>query len=565
VEEFQPVEVACYLILLPNPELNSATESGGRRDPQGLDGGVGPIRLNVTAGARWTPSWIDGVRWLHAALNLGIDAPPALRPASRNPEKQSSVESPQSKKADMDMQRIGAVFLAVVVLIIIGGSGQPQARTDGDTFKPGVAVPAGPKLAFQGVASCASTACHHSTTVKGIGRNEYTIWATRDPHARAFVILFEEPALQIVKNLHGPTARPATENLLCLNCHVQPGLESLPPARDSLERSPGPAVLADGVGCESCHGPAEKWLKTHYLPTWQQKTPAAKAALGLRQTKDLVVRAQICTTCHVGAGNLDVNHDLIAAGHPRLRFEYAAYLANLPRHWDDSKDRKGHATFDMEVWSIGQIASMQAALKLLGHRAATPSKPWPELAEYDCFGCHHVLTDAKWRRNPNYLKQQQPGSMAWGTWYYSLAAVLAGYPPQAGLRFPDADLKELRRALQPPYTDANRKRAAQHAGAAEQRLKGWLSGLRQPAAEWEVPGLVTALNEEIGTDLSASSWDQATQLYLALAAQRPTGARKSALAKLWHDLEFPPRYESPRGFDPQRLHDRIEPARPTRR
>src|SRR5262249_50075785 len=151
--------------------------------------------------------------------------------------------------------------------------------------------------AFQGVASCASTACHHSTAAKGIGRNEYTIWTTQDPHARAYVILFEEPAQQIVKNLQGPMARPATENLLCLNCHVQPGLETLPAPRNSLERSPG-LVLADGVSCESCHGPAARWLKTHYLADWNQKTAAEKAALGLRPTKDLVARAQICVTCH---------------------------------------------------------------------------------------------------------------------------------------------------------------------------------------------------------------------------------------------------------------------------
>jgi hypothetical protein len=459
----------------------------------------------------------------------------------------------------MVMKRVSVALLAAMVLCILWDGGQPAARTEGDSFRADLSLPGEAKLAFQGVASCASTACHHSTTATGIGRNEYTIWTTKDPHARAYVILFEEPAQQIVKNLHGPKARPATESLLCLNCHVQPGLETMPPARDSLERSPC-LVLADGVGCESCHGPAEKWLKTHYLPNWQQKTPDQKAALGLRQTKDLVVRAQICATCHVGAGNLDVNHDLIAAGHPRLRFEYAAYLANLPRHWDDAKDRKGHAAFDMEVWSIGQIASMQAALRLLEHRAVTPSKPWPELAEYDCFACHHVLADAKWRRNSTYLKQQQPGSMSWGTWYYSLASVLAQRPPQAALNIPGAELKELRQLMQPPYTDVHRNRVGQHAGAAARQLADCMSNLRRAAPDWDASVLVDALNEQIGTALGASSWDQATQLYLVLAAQRPAGARKALLAELWRDLEFPPRYESPRGFDPKRIRERIQPT-----
>src|SRR5262249_53689511 len=156
----------------------------------------------------------------------------------------------------------------------------------------------------------------------------------------------------------------------------------------------------------SCHGPAEKWLTTHYLREWQQKKPEEKEALGLRPTKDLVVRAQVCVTCHVGGSGSEVNHDLIAAGHPRLRFEYGAYLANLPKHWDEKKDRKGRPDFDAQVWAVGQVVSMQASLQLLEHRAAAPKAPWPEFAEYDCFACHHDLADQKWRRDPKYLDQR---------------------------------------------------------------------------------------------------------------------------------------------------------------
>src|SRR5262249_35271714 len=180
-------------------------------------------------------------------------------------------------------------------------------------------------LAFQGVASCASTACHHAGGVLGTARSEYTTWATHDPHARAYALLFDEPARQIVKNLEGANAKPANVNLLCLNCHVQPGLEAVP---GEGGRQTG-LVLADGVGCESCHGAAEKWLPLHYQPDWRSKTPGQKAALGFRHTKELAVRAQTCVACHVGGEHAEVNHRLIAAGHPRLRFEYAAYLANL--------------------------------------------------------------------------------------------------------------------------------------------------------------------------------------------------------------------------------------------
>jgi hypothetical protein len=438
-------------------------------------------------------------------------------------------------------QRVGtALLLGMVVLLLVraaGGQGTP--RGDDVSFSPGSASLGDHHLVTQGVLSCASTACHHRTDVKGRGRNEYTTWVAQDPHARAYAVLFEAPAQQIVKNLHGPTAKPAADNLLCLNCHVQPGLQGLSTTGSQSGRLPRP-VLADGVGCESCHGPAEKWLKTHYLEDWKQKTPEAKAGLGFRDTKDLVVRARICVTCHVGGGNLDVNHKLIAAGHPRLRFEYSAYLANLPKHWDEQKDRRGRPNFDLRVWEIGQVVSMQAALQLLGERATMAGKPWPELAEYDCFACHHVLADAKWRRNPKYLKDQPPGSPPWGSWYYAMANVVADHPPQAPLKLPATALQELRRLMQPPYSNAKKDQVGKYAREAAKQLAGWFPSLRQPTSHWNVPSLTNALDEKARKEMDSSSWDQAAQLYLAQAAQRSLGHRKELLSVLWRNLEFTP-------------------------
>jgi hypothetical protein len=439
--------------------------------------------------------------------------------------------------------------MVTAVFLMSRGTDHPEARAAAD------APPAGDApLAVQGVASCATMACHHGGGPKGSWRSEYTTWINHDPHARAYSILFDAPARQIVKTLHGSNARPASETLLCLNCHVQPGLKSLP--GEGPGSRPPRSVLADGVGCETCHGPAEKWLDTHYLADWKQKSPADKAALGFRHTKDLVVRAQLCVTCHVGSEDLDVNHKLIAAGHPRLRFDYAAYLANLPKHWDERKDRTGRADFDVQVWEIGQVVSMQAALKLLEHRAATPGKPWPELAEYDCFSCHHVLGDQKWRRQAKYLEQRPPGSFAWGTWYYALTDLLERQPPRPGLKMPEASLKEVRKLMQVPYGDAAQEGVARAAGEAAAQLTGWLPSLRRPAYDWDVRDLESALDAKVQKELERSSWDQATQMYLALAAQRPTGKRKEVMNSLWRELEFPPQLASPRGFDPSRLRPR---------
>ncbi len=47
--------------------------------------------------------------------------------------------------------------------------------------------------------------------------------------------------------------------------------------------------MSDGVACEACHGPAEKWLGPH---TAADNTHEGNVALGMLDTKKLDVRAQ---------------------------------------------------------------------------------------------------------------------------------------------------------------------------------------------------------------------------------------------------------------------------------
>src|SRR5262249_36477726 len=168
---------------------------------------------------------------------------------------------------------------------------------------------------------------------------------------------------------------------------------------------------ADGVGCESCHGPSARWLGPHTTIDWRQESRPVKEGLGLYDTKTLARRAEICAGCHVGDRSRnglparDVNHDLIAAGHPRLTFELASYLDNVPAHWDEQDENSGPVgpnqrakDFSIRAWAIGQWASENAALDLTAGRAEVPGAPWPELSEYDCFACHHDLRDDPWRR-----------------------------------------------------------------------------------------------------------------------------------------------------------------------
>ena len=89
-----------------------------------------------------------------------------------------------------------------------------------------------------------------------------------------------------------------------------------------------------------------------------------RSLLGLVDLSDPAQAATRCAGCHVGApaaGGLaarDMNHNMIAAGHPRLYFEYAAFLANLPRHWKEKSNAKDEA----HRWAVGQVASAEVTL-----------------------------------------------------------------------------------------------------------------------------------------------------------------------------------------------------------
>ena len=71
-------------------------------------------------------------------------------------------------------------------------------------------------------------------------------------------------------------------------------------------------ILADGVGCESCHGPSEKWRTTHYQASWKALDADTKFRDGLFPTKDLARRIGRCAECHVPALSFMDNqeHDL---------------------------------------------------------------------------------------------------------------------------------------------------------------------------------------------------------------------------------------------------------------
>ncbi len=379
-----------------------------------------------------------------------------------------------------------------------------QARMHGDG--PPATLPAAARVvpATLGVASCASAACHHANGDLGTQGSEYSTWAAVDPHSRAYQALFNADSKRIQANLGGGNAH---ENKLCLLCH---GLGADVPQ----------ALHGDGTGCEQCHGPAEHWKSTHYQRGFDRSTP------GFVDLRDPKTRVRSCMKCHVGDGSREVNHDLIAAGHPRLKFEYAAYYANYPRHWTyrEEQERKADPAREARNWLQGQAASAQASLELLASRASREDAPWPEFAEADCASCHHGLTSPSERQRRTADRAEaarkqgktiRSGAIPWQTWYTSNLALLQDRAPgKTGARLRrillDIDT-EMQQRL--PSRERVRKLASEAASLAGAWSDAEASAKIDKDTAQAIVGRI-ARNEAPVQE----GWDGGTQAYLGLAA-----------------------------------------------
>ncbi len=264
------------------------------------------------------------------------------------------------KCGDSGRVRAGTL-VALLAVIAVCGCRQDQVQSQQEPPQiTGVPAAEGnlPRR-LQGTLSCSTSLCHGGANV-GHPFSEVVTSRAIDPHASAYETLLTSASNAIAQHLWKGNTQ-AHEAPLCLKCHVNP----------SYEHSASNFRNQDGVGCESCHGAAEKWLTPHYRQdAWGMLTAVEKRALGLADTKSLPGRATVCITCHVGTPTAAVDHDLIAAGHPALRFEFATYFANLPAHWDVAKDKKANSVqgldFELRTWSVGQLVSAAGCTRSVG-------------------------------------------------------------------------------------------------------------------------------------------------------------------------------------------------------
>ncbi len=414
-----------------------------------------------------------------------------------------------------------------------------------------------PLFKFVGAGSCAAANCHGGDGSRGAIGSEYSIWIQQDPHARAYTVLFSDLSQLITAQLRLET--PAHQSAMCLNCHAP--------------HSASPQLM-DGVTCESCHGPAEKWLKLHVQRDWEDNDRWEKADKGFHYTKDILTRARVCVECHVGSQERDVNHDLIAAGHPRLFFELSAFHANMPKHWPVRDDlarqspdgkRPNQSYFEAKLWAVGQVASAEAAVELLVSRVSSEEAIWPEFAEHGCFACHHDLTANSWRQERAF-PNRRPGSYPWSTWSFPLFTEVGDELISADLKIIQDVSAKLEEEMSKSYPEPTEVK--HHAQVLRENLSDCAKVLNsQSYTLQDLSTLLIRFTTDEGK-LEPQNWDAATQLYLALVAVhqgfsdlQPSGktqthakhAIDASLENIRKQLEFRQGFNSPKEFSPDAI------------
>ena len=431
-----------------------------------------------------------------------------------------------------------AAFAALAIAGAVRGS-----ATTGVVAVPRYQPPAAEPVAALkhrpvGMAGCLAAACHGGPAEKTLARtfdghtwqSSGSCWVAADPHTAAYSLLTDAPNRPVkvtakhIMDRYAP-GKPATEEARCVACHTNPALAAPEKFNDPHSRE----LRKEGVSCEACHGNAGGWVSNH--TTWKGERGKVYADTGMNPLYDIGARAITCAGCHVGAPAdpergipvRDMNHDMIAAGHPRLNFDFAEYQRRLPQHWQE-KDRTTDSPRTLnavKVWLVGRYAHAEAACKLLEDRAARAGageerSPWPELAEFNCAACHHNLRVAgenekypNWRRSAEYLGDRPPGSAPWQMIWP------VGYAP--GIPKPERGKSELSEVIR--MMEKNRPASANTAKVVAGNSAGELHTKRvslvgRPDAEVEAEARSYF---PPGAPL-VPEWDTARQLFFGLAA-----------------------------------------------
>jgi hypothetical protein len=314
-----------------------------------------------------------------------------------------------------------------------------------------------PTQVYFGVTAC--TGCHDNKISKQdnflCACNEVEIWK-KDKHKNANRVLKGKLGQQMARLL--PEIKgDISQAKECISCHGVLVEDS----KLIVTEEPGKFNLEEGVSCVACHGPFQEWVKEHtdiMFPNggkWRELPRHVKEKqYGMKDLWDPENQATLCASCHIGntAEKKVVTHAMYAAGHPPLPgFELSTFSDAMPRHWN-TFDQKWKYVVDKNLAEkspklvkalqkvtgrdaddknlertrlvvIAGVVNFRESLKLIGSQAAVvdneKKSTWPELAQFDCYACHHDLkTFAKsWRQERGYggVRPGRPTMRPWPT------------------------------------------------------------------------------------------------------------------------------------------------------
>lgn len=327
-----------------------------------------------------------------------------------------------------------------------------------------------------GVKSCGSSGCHGqvASSSSPVLLNEYVTWQKYDTHATAYKVLLEPRSKRIAKNLG---LKNAHEAKICLDCHA----DNVP------EEKRGPQfVLADGVGCEACHGAGSApWMGLHIGGS----PHATNVNAGLIPLEDPIVRANICLDCHLGNSNQFATHEIMGAGHPRISFEMDSFTDFQPAHFvvDDDYRKRKKVIDGVRTWAIGQAMMVERRMDLMLDSKYASNGLFPELAFFDCHACHQPMSSSLPTKDGNFPTAWNPrpgtglgpGVVKFNDANMLMLEVAMGLAGNGLAEAMAADIKAMHRATQTSreaFQDAAKKTRSTARAAVEAIASKELSG-----------------------------------------------------------------------------------------
>ncbi len=312
-----------------------------------------------------------------------------------------------------------------------------------------------------GIGGCMASSCHGSSQPDApIWQRAGKVWFDNDPHAQAYAILHNEESRAMLERLLGrPLANEAERKQIlesrCVSCHAS--------ENTNVDLRPL------GIHCGSCHGPLNAWGEDHYSLATLSKKESRFDGTERVALPDWSTQVRKCAECHIGSirdsnPSMHVDHQLMAAGHPPMPFEFSNYLERYPAHWSLAEDADSEQWMR---WRIGKLETAKARLQLLIDRCQSEGD-WPEFTEYSCSSCHHELDATGWRAGSK-QKANQGGVAVWDDWYLNYLELAIEPAPETPWRTFASQLDALRSTMESKTPD--RMLAANHASQLLESLQ----------------------------------------------------------------------------------------------